>query len=316
MRFEPDPIGKAITALTEAARTTLTVDAGSPNKHSYPVDFGSILCDVLTAVAANVGGVERLLSGRPRSGGAYYVREIVLNTAGESAEELLRWRTEPLRLYLDVLGQFADLGLLERYHAAADGAASREYEARQSIMLAFSTAEEKASLAAMRSERVVLLGDLNATYLDGERAAELADEASAIVRAVLQRAHVAGGPLVAAHAEAERTCEAIDERWEQDMVTYLTAYAGGAREALTERGVTVAVELIARRPADTAGEWAPLLDEIHERARISADLLITQDAPGLSRDEAGHRDGDPSAERGGALGHTEESPAERLSLEW
>jgi hypothetical protein len=67
MRSEPDPIGDAIAALTDAARGTRTIGAGTANEHSEPVDFGEIACHVLTAVAANVGGVERLLSGRPGS---------------------------------------------------------------------------------------------------------------------------------------------------------------------------------------------------------------------------------------------------------
>lgn len=102
MRSEPDPIGDAIAALTDAARGTRTIGAGTANEHSEPVDFGEIACHVLTAVAANVGGVERLLSGRPGSWEADYVRQIVLSTAGDSAEELLRWRTQSVALVSDV----------------------------------------------------------------------------------------------------------------------------------------------------------------------------------------------------------------------
>lgn len=103
MRSE-DPVGDAIAALTEAARGAQTVGAGTSHEHSEPVDFGEIACHVLTAVAANVGSVERLLSGRPGSWEADYVRQIVLSTAGDSAEELRRWRTEPVALASD-LGQ-------------------------------------------------------------------------------------------------------------------------------------------------------------------------------------------------------------------
>jgi len=94
MRSEHDPVDEAIAALTEAARGTRTIGAGTPHEHSEPVDFGEIACHVLTAVAANVGGLERLLSGRPGSWEADYVRQIVLSTAGDSADDLLRWRTQ------------------------------------------------------------------------------------------------------------------------------------------------------------------------------------------------------------------------------
>lgn len=96
MRIEPDLIGDAIAALTAAALGTRTIGMGTPNERSEPVDFGEIACHVLTAVAANVGGVEELLAGRPGSWEAGYVRQMVLSTAGESAEELLRWRTLPV----------------------------------------------------------------------------------------------------------------------------------------------------------------------------------------------------------------------------
>ena len=92
-----DPVGDAIAALTEAALGTRTIGAGSPHEHRERVDFGEIACHVLTAVAANVGGLERLLSGRPGSWEADYVRQIVLSTAGDGSEGLHRWRTEVIR---------------------------------------------------------------------------------------------------------------------------------------------------------------------------------------------------------------------------
>jgi hypothetical protein len=54
-------IAVAVAALTAAARTRRTSLGGQ----SRPVDFGEIACQVITTVAANVGGVEELLAGRP-----------------------------------------------------------------------------------------------------------------------------------------------------------------------------------------------------------------------------------------------------------
>ena len=93
MRSKPDPFSEAISALTVAARGTRTIGAGTPHEHSEPVDFGENACFVLTAVAANIGGMERLLSGRPGSWEADYARQIVLSIAGDSVEDLLRWRS-------------------------------------------------------------------------------------------------------------------------------------------------------------------------------------------------------------------------------
>lgn len=95
MPSKPDLIGDAIAALTAAARGTRTIGAGTPYEHTEPVDFGEIACQVLTAVAANVGGVEELLAGRPGSWEADYVRQIVHSTAGDRPEDLAPWRTEP-----------------------------------------------------------------------------------------------------------------------------------------------------------------------------------------------------------------------------
>jgi len=104
-----DYIGLAIAALTAAARTTRTIGAGTDTEHSEPADFGEIACHVITRVAANLGGVDTLLAGRPGSWEADYVRQIVHSTTPE--EELLIWRTEPVRLHLDVEDVFYDFGL-------------------------------------------------------------------------------------------------------------------------------------------------------------------------------------------------------------
>src|SRR6478736_5487879 len=107
----PDPIAQAIAALTEAARGTRILGAGTDNEQEIPADFGEIACHVLTAVAANLGGVEELLAGRPGSWEADYVRQIVLSTAGDDPDELLRYRTEPVRIGLDIEDAFQELGL-------------------------------------------------------------------------------------------------------------------------------------------------------------------------------------------------------------
>ena len=104
----PDPIADAIAALTAAARRERTIGAGTPNEHIEPVDFGEIACHVITAVAANVGGVEVLLSGRPGSWEADYVRQIVQSTAGDDDTELLRYRTEPVRIEFDAEDRLFD----------------------------------------------------------------------------------------------------------------------------------------------------------------------------------------------------------------
>jgi hypothetical protein len=120
MTTNTDPVAQAIDALTAAARATRTRGAGTLHETlDEPVDFAEMACRVLTSVAANLGGVETLLAGRPGSWEADSVRQIVTSTAPE--DELWRWRTEPLRLHLDVAGTFDDFGLYQL--------ADQEYEA-------------------------------------------------------------------------------------------------------------------------------------------------------------------------------------------
>ncbi|MBX6358174.1 MAG: hypothetical protein IRZ05_20290 [Micromonosporaceae bacterium] len=102
----------ATAALTVAARQTRTLELFGTR---LPVDFADLLAHVVTTVAANVGDVDTLLAGRPDSWQATLVRQLVEGTAGG---RLLRWRTEPLLVHLDVDGVFARLGLLDLYREA------------------------------------------------------------------------------------------------------------------------------------------------------------------------------------------------------
>jgi hypothetical protein len=100
-------IMRAVEALTAAALDTYTNPAGMAERY----DFGEVACRVLAAVAANLGGVEALLAGRPGSWEAEYVRQIVTSTVLE--EDLLSCRTLPVRLVLDPYVVLVDLGVVD-----------------------------------------------------------------------------------------------------------------------------------------------------------------------------------------------------------
>ncbi|WP_242448411.1 hypothetical protein [Cellulomonas sp. WB94] len=321
MPTDTELIDAAVAALTAIARSRRTVGAGTPFEHAGPVDFAEIACQVLTCAAANIGGVETLLSGRPSSWEADYVRQIVLSTAGDSIEDLLRWRTEPLTLVLDTEAELADLGLEQQYEDAADAAARRENHAHETMIMDFATPEEKTRIAEIRSRTVELLGEGGAGELERERAAQLAGEAWVIVTAVTERAQIAGGPVVDAHAKALAACDAVDDLWEHDKAAYRAAYADDIRESLSARGVTIAVEFV-DAPIDTSGEWDPLLDELHESARRSATQRILQTMPGHA--EAGRAGASPAkaaplagrtyAERANTVAYTERSGTDGIGL--
>ena len=273
---EPDPIADAIAALTAAARRERTIGAGTPNEHTEPVDFGEIACHVITAVAANVGGVEVLLSGRPGSWEADYVRQIVQSTAGDDDTELLRYRTEPVRIEFDAEEAFDDFGLTGLYERDVDELASRSAAADDALFEAYVTAEERARIEEIRAATTNVIGtDDEALF---ERSKPLMEEAQAIVEAITQRAVAADDPLAAALTAAETAEETARELWEQDQAAYRDAYAAAIRQALTDRGLTVEVEVVEPSGAEL-GEWDPLVDELHEHARKNAPLPMTGAAP-------------------------------------
>lgn len=116
-------VGQVIGVLTSVARQTRMRGAGSSPATVEPVDFADIAAQVLTAVAANVGGIETLLAGRPGSWEADLVRQLVDGTAGYDGN-LVRWRTEPVRLPLDTYDTLADFGIAGMYEQELNQAAA------------------------------------------------------------------------------------------------------------------------------------------------------------------------------------------------
>lgn len=310
---EPDPIADAIAALTTAARRERTTGAGTPNEHTEPVDFGEIACHVITAVAANVGGVEALLAGRPGSWEADYVRQIVQSTAGDDDTELMRYRTEPVRIEVDVEAVFYEFGLTDLYDRDVDELGNRLKAADDALFEAYATAEERTRIKKIRAampdgsginddalvevyataeERTRVekmerarVEKICATRTDGVdpdvvawvvRSESLEEEMRAIAKAIIQRAVAADAPLVAALTAAENAMSAAFELWEQDQAAYREAYTATIRQALTDRGLMVEVEVV---EASGEWEWDPLIDELHEYARKNAPLPMTGAAP-------------------------------------
>jgi hypothetical protein len=105
-------VDQSVEVLTALARQTRVRGAGTPAEKTEPVDFADLAAHVLTSVAANLGSVETLLTGRPGSWEADLVRRLVDGTAGEDGE-LIRWRTEPVRLQLDAEDTLYDFGIGE-----------------------------------------------------------------------------------------------------------------------------------------------------------------------------------------------------------
>lgn len=107
----------AVKVLTEAARLRRPVrgqvaDGGWEEhpSHAQPADWAEFITLAVAGAVANIGGVEKALRGRPGSWEAESVRSMLRSTVGEDPAELLRHRTEPLRVVLRPTEILADVG--------------------------------------------------------------------------------------------------------------------------------------------------------------------------------------------------------------
>lgn len=98
-----------MTALSEEeaglytdAVTMLTQAATRRDSHGGPRDFADFLAHVLAATAANVGGPDQLLAGRPGSWEASYVDGLIRGTMGSQPEDWCWYRTQPVVVPLNV----------------------------------------------------------------------------------------------------------------------------------------------------------------------------------------------------------------------
>jgi hypothetical protein len=102
----------AVRMLTEAVRST--------------ADFAEFVTHAVAGAAANIGGIEQALAGRPGSWEAHYVREMLTSTVGYDEAYLHEHRTEPLVVRVHVDDILHDLGLGALYDEAHDELNRRE----------------------------------------------------------------------------------------------------------------------------------------------------------------------------------------------
>lgn len=124
-------LAQAIKVLTEAALQTRPIlerdeeasaAAGHPvwkeTDRREPIDWAEFLSQATAAAAANIGGVDAILAGRPGSWEADYVRQLLTGTVGHDEEHLLEHRTEPVVVDLYVDEILVDVGYWKLYDDA------------------------------------------------------------------------------------------------------------------------------------------------------------------------------------------------------
>jgi hypothetical protein len=81
-------LADAVRVLTEAARLTRGEDR-------QQIDWAGFVAEAVCSAAANFGGVDRILAGRPGSWEADYLRRFMFGTVGWDEQDLASYRTEP-----------------------------------------------------------------------------------------------------------------------------------------------------------------------------------------------------------------------------
>lgn len=138
-RPRADVLADAIRVLTEAARLNCPLpdgDAAAPapgppvsvKSGDGPVDWAEFVTHALAGAAANIGGIEAILAGRPGSWEADGVRNLLTSAVGHDEEHLLEHRTEALVVDVDIDELLTDLGAWEPYDQASRELA-RRYDA-------------------------------------------------------------------------------------------------------------------------------------------------------------------------------------------
>src|SRR4051794_27585199 len=118
----------AVSVLTEAARLRCASVAGTGQESSERADFAEFVSLAVAGAAANVGGIDAVLAGRPASWEAGYVRAMLVSTVGWDEEYLWEHRTEPLVIPVDVDAVLSELGIAGLFEES-DAEISRREEA-------------------------------------------------------------------------------------------------------------------------------------------------------------------------------------------
>lgn len=140
-------LADAVRVMTEAARLTWSRTDDRPGS-ARPVDWAEFVTLALAGAAANVGGIDNALAGRPGSWEADYVRNLLTSTVGHDEQQLLEHRTEPVVVHVFVDEIMVDLGVWKAYDDA-----QRELSRRYDDWPSAPTAEQARALPPLTDEQ-------------------------------------------------------------------------------------------------------------------------------------------------------------------
>ncbi len=111
MRERAESLTALVGLLTKSARQIRTSRVAACLEEDQLADFAEFVSLGVAGAAANVGGIDRLLAGRPGSWEAGYVRDLLVSTVGWDEEYLWEHRTEPLVIHVAVDAILTELGI-------------------------------------------------------------------------------------------------------------------------------------------------------------------------------------------------------------
>jgi transcriptional regulator with XRE-family HTH domain len=128
----------AIAALTEAAHLTNQPmrqnssgqwEPDPDSRAALRIDWAEFVTHALAGAAANIGGTEQILAGRPGSWEAERVRQTLQSTVGADDEHLLQHRTEPvvIDLWVESILDRTNDTTYDDYRAAETELSEREH---------------------------------------------------------------------------------------------------------------------------------------------------------------------------------------------
>lgn len=111
-------LADAVHVMTEAVRLTSSRSDGAGTTATAGSDWAEFVVLALAGAAANAGGIENALAGRPGSWEADQVRNLLISTVGHDEQQLLEHRTEPVIVDVHVDKIMVDLGVWKAYNEA------------------------------------------------------------------------------------------------------------------------------------------------------------------------------------------------------
>lgn len=188
-------LADAVAVLTEAARLTWTGADGDGQSLTVTSDWAEFVTLALAGAAANVGGIEEALAGRPGSWEADHVRNLLTSTVGEDEQQLLDHRTEPVVVDVFVDEIMVDLGMWKAYDDA-----QQELTRRYADCTTATTAESPGlpSPTVEREQRLDELTELE-EHLERQRLRDWTDYGKALktqIEAAATRRQLSRVPVV------------------------------------------------------------------------------------------------------------------------